>query len=124
MAADFQERTQAELRRGVLQLAVLASLRRATYGYDLLKVLEEAGMPTEEGTLYPVLRRLERENLLSAEWNTSGTRPRKYYRTTDRGQDVLDALVAEWTGVTHALERVLASPGESDADEDREQGPA
>lgn len=132
MAGNFQDRAQAELKRGVLQLAVLASLRAPTYGYDLLKVLEQAGIPTEEGTLYPILRRLDKEGLLAAEWNTSGTRPRKYYRTTDRGQDVLDALVADWTGVTRALERVLAppgempdsSPGESHVERDGQPGPA
>ena len=124
MASSFQDRTQAELKRGVLQLAVLAILRHPTYGYDLLRVLQGAGIPTEEGTLYPVLRRLEKEQLLVAEWNTSGTRPRKYYRTTDRGSAVLDALVADWTAVTRALERVLAEPGESDADDLGEQGAA
>ena len=121
-----------ELKRGVLQLAVLASLRRATYGYDLLKVLEQAGIPTEEGTLYPILRRLDKDGLLAAEWNTSGTRPRKYYSTTDKGRDVLDALVAEWTDVTRALERVLApreempqaSAGESDVERDGQPGSA
>ena len=130
MAGSFQERAQAELKRGVLQIAVLGLLRRPTYGYELLKVLQQAGIATEEGTLYPVLRRLEKEKLLAAEWNTSGSRPRKYYRTTDRGTTVLDALVADWSGVNRALERVLAAPegegpGESDADDhEREQGAA
>ena len=129
MASSFQERAQAELKRGVLQIAVLALLRTATYGYELLKVLTEAGIPTEEGTLYPVLRRLEQEDLLAAEWNTSGSRPRKYYRTTDKGRAVLDALVADWSGVTLALESVLGAPGthrpgESDDDGHGEQGAA
>ncbi len=120
VASGYQERARAELKRGVLQLAVLALLRAPSYGYDLLRVLAEAGITTEEGTLYPALRRLEKEQLLVAEWNTTGTRPRKYYRTTDRGQDVLASLAAEWQGVTRALESVLARPmvgGESDADD-------
>ena len=129
MASSFQERAQAELKRGVLQIAVLALLRTPTYGYELLKVLTEAGIPTEEGTLYPVLRRLEQEDLLAAEWNTSGSRPRKYYRTTDKGRAVLDALVADWSGVTLALESVLGAPeerrpGESHDDDHGEQGAA
>jgi DNA-binding PadR family transcriptional regulator len=127
VAGRFQERAQAELKRGVLQIAVLGLLRRSTYGYELLKVLQGAGIPTEEGTLYPVLRRLEKEGLLAAEWNTDGSRPRKYYRTTDRGTTVLDALVADWSGVTQALERVLDAPqgegaGESHADDLGQQG--
>jgi DNA-binding PadR family transcriptional regulator len=129
VASSFQERAQAELKRGVLQIAVLALLREATYGYELLKVLQEGGISTEEGTLYPILRRLEADDLLAAEWNTSGTRPRKYYRTTDRGREVLDALVADWSDVTRALERVLAAsggprPGEIDGDDHGEQGAA
>ena len=107
MGSSFQDRAQAELKRGVLQLAVLGLLRERTYGYDLLRVLAERGLPTEEGTLYPVLRRLQKEKLLAAEWDTSGSRPRKYYRTTDRGRTVLDALVDDWSRVNEALTRAL-----------------
>jgi len=118
VATSYQDRAQAELRRGVLQVAVLGLLRTPSYGYDLLRVLLSHGITTEEGTLYPVLRRLEKEDLLAAGWNTSGSRPRKYYRTTDRGLDALAALTAEWHGVARALESVLARSaggGESDA---------
>ena len=100
------------MKRGVLQLAVLSLLRTPTYGYDLLNVLGTAGLRTEEGTLYPVLRRLEKEDLLSSEWNTSGTRPRKYYRTTDRGKEVQSALFDEWTSVNRALTNALAPAGD------------
>ena len=88
---SFRNRTETELRRGVLQVAVLALLRRRTYGYDLLRILGERGLPTEEGTLYPVLRRLEQEGLLESSWDTSGSRPRKYYRSTDEGEAALRA---------------------------------
>ena len=109
------------MKRGVLQLAVLSLLRTPTYGYDLLSVLENAGLRTEEGTLYPVLRRLEKEDLLTSEWNTSGSRPRKYYRTTDRGQEVQAALIAEWASVDRALTNVLNRAGdENGADDDQE----
>mgnify|MGYP002403640510 CR=1 FL=1 len=121
MGNAFQDRTQAELKRGVLQMAVLALLRDATYGYDLLRVLGDAGLATEEGTLYPVLRRLEQETLLSAEWDTSGSRPRKYYRTTDRGRAVLDALVDDWSRVNDALSAVLG--GHANGDAGTEHGP-
>ena len=109
------------MKRGVLQLAVLSLLRTPTYGYDLLSVLESAGLRTEEGTLYPVLRRLEKEDLLESEWDTAGSRPRKYYRTTDRGRDVHIALLAEWTAVDGALRAVLARAGDDHgADNDSE----
>jgi DNA-binding PadR family transcriptional regulator len=121
LATSFQDRAFAEMRRGVLQLAVLSLLREATYGYELLNVLERAGLKTEEGTLYPVLRRLEKEGLLASEWNTSGSRPRKYYRTTDRGREVQSALLGEWTSVNRALTSALASAGDDHgADEHQE----
>ena len=72
MADSFHERAAQELRRGVLQVAVLALLQRRAYGYDLLRVLTERGLPAEEGTLYPILRRLESEGLLTSEWDTTG----------------------------------------------------
>lgn len=103
MADTFHARTETELRRGVLQVAVLALLRRRAYGYDLLRVLDERGLPTEEGTLYPVLRRLEQEGLLSSSWDTSGSRPRKYYESTDEGRAALEALLAAWDRVDRTL---------------------
>ncbi len=107
MTDSFHERSVQELRRGVLQVAVLALLQRRAYGYDLLRVLTERGLPVEEGTLYPILRRLESEGLLSAEWDTSGVRPRKYYETTDAGLAALRALSEEWARVDASLRSVL-----------------
>ena len=118
MGSSFQDRAFAEMKRGVLQLAVLSLLRSPTYGYQLLTVLESDGLRTEEGTLYPVLRRLEKEGLLSSEWNTSGTRPRKYYRTTDKGREVQIALIAEWTSVDRALTNVLDRAGDDHGADD------
>lgn len=106
MADTFEARTEAELRRGVLQVAVLALLRRPAYGYDLLGVLAEKGIGTEEGTLYPVLRRMEQEGLLRSTWDTSGTRPRKYYESTDEGRAALAALTAAWDRVDRSLRAV------------------
>jgi DNA-binding PadR family transcriptional regulator len=105
----FQDRASTELRRGVLQVAVLALLRRPTYGYDLLRVLGEGGLATEEGTLYPVLRRLEAEGLLRSSWDTSGNRPRKYYESTDEGRAVLCALRSEWDRVDRSLRGVCGA---------------
>lgn len=113
MAESFQARTETELRRGVLQVVVLALLRRRTYGYDLLRVLAERGLATEEGTLYPVLRRLESEKLLVSSWDTSGSRPRKYYESTDEGRAALASLLTAWDRVDRSLRGACA---ESDAE--------
>ncbi len=107
MAESFHERTVVELKRGVLQLAVLALLRRRAYGYDLLRVLADRGFAAEEGTLYPVLRRLEGEGLLTSEWDTSGSRPRKYYECTAEGRTALSALADEWSRVDSSLKAIL-----------------
>jgi len=107
LAETFHDRATQELKRGVLQVAVLALLRRRTYGYDLLRVLGERGFAAEEGTLYPVLRRLEGEGLLASEWDTTGSRPRKYYESTDTGRAALSALTAEWSRVDTSLRSVL-----------------
>lgn len=109
MAESFQGRTETELRRGVLQVAVLAQLRRRTYGYDLLRRLAELGLPAEEGTLYPVLRRLEAEGLLASSWDTSGSRPRKYYESTDTGRAALQALLDAWDRVDRSLRAACAA---------------
>ena len=108
LADSFHERATQELKRGVLQVAVLALLERRTYGYDLLRVLGERGFAAEEGTLYPVLRRLEGEGLLTSMWDTSGSRPRKYYESTDTGRAALSALSSEWARVDTSLRSVLS----------------
>ena len=111
MAESFEDRTAQELKRGVLQVAVLSLLRTRTYGYDLLRVLAERGLPSEEGTLYPVLRRLEGEGLLRSEWDTTGARPRKYYQSTDTGVAALARLSAEWSRVDASLRAILDVEG-------------
>lgn len=85
---------------------MLALLRQPTYGYDLLRVLAERGLPAEEGTLYPVLRRLEQEGLLRSAWDTSGSRPRKHYETTDEGRAALEALTGAWDRVDRSLRSI------------------
>ena len=73
---DLEEKLEAELRRGVLQIAALALMRERTYGYQLGKDLARHGLETEEGTLYPILRRLQDQGLLTSSWDTRGSRPR------------------------------------------------
>lgn len=92
-----------ELRRGTVVVACLATLRRPSYGYALLETLGSAGLSVDANTLYPLLRRLEKQGLLSAEWNTDEARPRKFYRTSDDGLEVLDALLDDWGALRDSI---------------------
>lgn len=92
-----------ELRRGTLVVACLLACRVPRYGYALLEYLSSAGMDAEANTLYPLLRRLEGQGLLKAEWNTDQPRPRKYYSLTEDGAEMAVRLRDEWTQLTASL---------------------
>ena len=93
-----------ELRRGTVVLASLQLLRRPGYGYGLLEELDRHGFAVDANTLYPLLRRLEKQGYLVSEWNTDEARPRKFYRTSPAGARLADALVADWRSLTTAIE--------------------
>ena len=95
-----------ELRRGTVVMAALATLARPTYGYALLEVLDEAGFSADGNTLYPLLRRLEKQGLLTSEWNTDESRPRKFYSATDEGRAVLATLLDEWERLHTSIEKL------------------
>jgi PadR family transcriptional regulator PadR len=97
-----------ELRRGTVVLAVLATLRTPGYGYALLEELGAAGIEVDANTLYPLLRRLEKQGLLTSMWDTEGERPRKYYQTSDAGVTSMRALAEEWARLDTSLSRLLA----------------
>ncbi len=86
----------SEIRRGSIVLAVLACLKQEQYGYSLKRSLGEAGIEVDEGTLYPLLRRLEGQGLLDSRWALEEQRPRRYYRINATGQEVLRGLSREW----------------------------
>jgi DNA-binding PadR family transcriptional regulator len=114
-APDQAEKLTLELRRGTLVLATLSRLRSPKYGYALLQELAERGLQVEQGTLYPLLRRLDEQGLLSSDWNVEGSRPRKYYRLSSTGIGVLEALATQWTGLVEVLDRLLeGDEGEDD----------
>ncbi|MEU7901512.1 PadR family transcriptional regulator [Actinoplanes sp. NPDC049118] len=92
-----------ELRRGTVVLACLLILERPNYGYALLDLLERHGFAVDANTLYPLLRRLEKQGLLTSDWNTDEARPRKFYRTTDRGTALAGALNGDWDQLDTAL---------------------
>jgi PadR family transcriptional regulator PadR len=96
-----------ELRRGCLSVAVLAALRVEQYGYSLRKLLAEHGLAVDEGTLYPLLRRLEIQGLLLSEWREEGKRNKRFYRLSDQGASMLEQLLAEWRSIDVSLNQIL-----------------
>lgn len=92
-----------ELRRGTVVLASLLILRQPNYGYALLELLGRRGFDVDANTLYPLLRRLEKQGLLSSDWDTTESRPRKFYRTSDEGTRLAELLVTDWDDLTTAL---------------------
>jgi DNA-binding PadR family transcriptional regulator len=98
----------SELRRGTQILAVLAQLNTGKYGYALLQDLADQGAPIEAGTLYPLLRRLETQGILSSTWDTQESRPRKYYTLSPQGKELYTRLIAEWTTLRTTLDRILS----------------
>ncbi|HJT70375.1 MAG TPA: helix-turn-helix transcriptional regulator [Terriglobales bacterium] len=101
------ENLRLELRRGCLVLAVLAQLRTEQYGYTLRKALSETGMEIDEGTLYPLLRRLETQGLLVSEWREEDKRNKRFYRISKDGKQVLKQLLVEWQTIGASIELIL-----------------
>jgi PadR family transcriptional regulator, regulatory protein PadR len=106
IASPF-ENLRLELRRGCLVLGVLAALRSEQYGYTLRKVLADHGMTIDESTLYPLLRRLETQGLLSSEWREEDRRNKRFYRLSPEGKLVLKQLLAEWQSINGSLNEIL-----------------
>ena len=100
-------RLDTELRRGVLVLAVLSQLRAAQYGYSLRQALAGRGMPIEEGTLYPLLRRLEEQELLASEWRIEDGPPRRYYKLSAKGTRAYKELTESWKALVATMEKLL-----------------
>lgn len=99
------EKSEKEMRRGVLQLGVISLLSNdEQYGYEVIKNLKKVGLNVEEGTLYPLLRRLEQEKLLTSHWDTSGSRPRKYYKTTKYGKKIRIEWLNSFKTLTQSIE--------------------
>ena len=104
---DPFESLRQELRRGSLILAVLGQLRREHYGYSLRTALAATGVEIDEGALYPMLRRLEAQGLLSSEWREEERRNKRFYRLSPMGAELLARLVAEWRGLNRSLDDIL-----------------
>lgn len=104
---DIFEQLRQELRRGTLILAVLAQLRVERYGYGLRQALALVGVEIDEGALYPMLRRLESQGLLSSEWREEDRRKKRFYRLSPEGEAVLARLADEWRAINAALQPLL-----------------
>jgi DNA-binding PadR family transcriptional regulator len=104
---DLFEKLRLELRRGSLILAVLGALREERYGYTLRKVLSDAGLDIDEGALYPMLRRLETQGLLTSEWREEDKRNKRFYRLSADGLVVIGQLAAEWRAINSSLNTLL-----------------
>jgi PadR family transcriptional regulator, regulatory protein PadR len=102
------EKMRLELRRGVLVLAVLHSLETPRYGYSLRQGLQEAGIDIDEGTLYPLVRRLADQGLLDSEWRSGEGRDRRYYWLSAEGAELLRHLTEEWRQLNAALEPLIS----------------
>ncbi len=96
-----------ELRRGTIVLAVLSQLNQPQYGYSMVSALEEKGFTVDANTLYPLLRRLEKQGLLESVWDTDESRPRKYYQLSVEGKRALRQLRGEWTKMVDGLNILL-----------------
>jgi DNA-binding PadR family transcriptional regulator len=105
-----------ELRRGTLVLSVLSQLHTPEYGYSLVQKLEEKNSLIEAGTLYPLLRRLEKQKLLTSQWDTTENRPRKFYVLSDEGKQVYSRLKSEWKSISKQLEVLLMEGDENEID--------
>lgn len=105
--ADAFVKLELELRRGVVVLATLSQLRTPRYGYELRQALADKGMPIEEGTLYPLLRRLETQGLLNSEWKIEDGPPRRYYSLNADGRKLLKKLTESWQSMNDAMGRLL-----------------
>ena len=104
---EVLENLRLELRRGCLILAVLAELRSERYGYTLRKALAQQGLEIDEGTLYPLLRRLESQGLLASEWREEDKRTKRFYRLSADGKLILKQLSMEWKSINASLNEIL-----------------
>jgi DNA-binding PadR family transcriptional regulator len=109
---DAFGKLELELRRGVVVLAALSQLRTPRYGYELRQALVSQGMAIEEGTLYPLLRRLETQGLLKSEWRIEEGPPRRYYSLNADGRKLLKRLTESWQGLNEAMDGLLKGDGQ------------
>lgn len=108
---NILEALRLEMRRGALVLAVLAALRRETYGYTLRTELQARGVEIDEGALYPMLRRLESQGLLTSQWREDAKRQKRFYQLSPDGAAALKVLAQEWRALNQAIDQIVEEGG-------------
>ena len=98
----------SELRRGTIVLSVLSQLDIPQYGYTLVTNMEDKGVKVDTNTLYPLLRRLEKQEILVSEWETGGAKPRKYYKRTSFGDEIYNKLKKQWMELTAGMQKLFS----------------
>jgi len=101
------KKIKQEMRRGVIVLAAMSQLEQEQYGYSLIKTLNNKGFKVGQDTLYPLLRRLEQQELLDSEWRVDDSRPRRYYTLNEAGKEMLQDLKAEWRDQVEIIRSIL-----------------
>ncbi len=100
----------SQAKRGILEFSILLLIeKKAMYGYELISTLNRwEVLSTAEGTVYPLLRRLEKENLIESSWRetTPGIPPRKYYALTRGGTEMLRFMNLDWLRLVHAIAQI------------------
>ncbi|CAM3870947.1 PadR family transcriptional regulator [Mesobacillus thioparans] len=104
---EMVDKLLQEMRRGTITIAVLSQLEKPQYGYSLVTVLADKGFQVEAGTLYPLLRRLEKQGLLISEWDTNDARPRKFYLVSAFGKEVYEKLLEEWKKMALSMDGLI-----------------
>lgn len=107
MEREALEKLRLEMRRGVIVLAVLGQLRAEHYGYSLRKALSEKNLQIDEGTLYPLVRRLEKQGLLTSEWREENNRRKRFYRLSDYGRSVFAQLRDDWVELNDSISELV-----------------
>lgn len=98
---------QQEMRRGTLVLAVLTQMDQPQYGYSLIEALTRKGISVKQNTLYPLMRRLEKQCLLESIWQFEENRPRRYYKISELGLNVREALMKDWLLLEQAMSKLI-----------------
>ena len=111
---EASAKLEQELRRGILVLATLSQLREPQYGYSLRQALAANGMSIEEGTLYPLLRRLEGQGLLASEWRIEDGPPRRYYTLSEEGKKLYAGLTVSWRSLVDTVDRLISPTAAGD----------
>lgn len=114
---EMVDKLLQELRRGTITIAVLSQLEKPQYGYSLVTILANKGVQVEAGTLYPLLRRLEKQGLLISEWDTNEARPRKFYLLSAFGKDVYIKLLDEWKKMASSMDALIKGGGTEHGDD-------